>query len=103
MFRSEYLLNTITIKFLKPRKLGISAESWLKHEALFFECTAATCRSTGGVDGLTPDDGACPLVLLEVSGMASLFISDGREAWSTVLGELNVVVTAAIAKNIGGG
>ena len=34
---------TITIKFLKPKKLGAISESWLRHDVLGFECTAATC------------------------------------------------------------
>jgi hypothetical protein len=37
------VLRTITIKFLKPRKLGATVESWLKHEAFGVECTAAIC------------------------------------------------------------
>lgn len=35
--------STITIKFLKPRKLGATSESWLRQDVLGFECTAATC------------------------------------------------------------
>lgn len=37
------LLRTMTIKFLKPRKLGAAAESWLRHEAFGVEWTAAMC------------------------------------------------------------
>lgn len=33
----------MTIKFLKPRKLGAASESWLRHEALGTEWTAAMC------------------------------------------------------------
>lgn len=32
------------MRFLKPRKLGDTSESWLRHEVLALECTAATCR-----------------------------------------------------------
>ena len=37
-------LNTITIKFLKPKKFGDTSESWLKWEFRVFEWTAAICR-----------------------------------------------------------
>jgi hypothetical protein len=37
------LLRTITIKFLNPRKLGATSESWLKYDVLGVECTAAIC------------------------------------------------------------
>lgn len=37
------VLRTITTKFLKPRKLGATVESWLRHDALGVECTAAIC------------------------------------------------------------
>jgi hypothetical protein len=37
------ILRTMTIKFLKPRKLGAASESWLRHEAFGAECTAAMC------------------------------------------------------------
>lgn len=33
----------MTIKFLKPRKLGAASESWLRQEVRSAECTAATC------------------------------------------------------------
>lgn len=35
---------TRTMRFRKPRKLGDTSESWLRHEVLALECTAATCR-----------------------------------------------------------
>jgi hypothetical protein len=31
------ILKTMTIKFLKPRKLGAASESWLRHDALGVE------------------------------------------------------------------
>jgi hypothetical protein len=37
------LLRTMTIKFLKPMKLGVVVESWLRQDVLGLECTAATC------------------------------------------------------------
>jgi hypothetical protein len=37
------ILKTMTIKFLKPRKLGAASESWLRHDALGAEWTAAMC------------------------------------------------------------
>lgn len=35
---------TITMRFRKPTKLGAASESWLRHEGLVCECTAATWR-----------------------------------------------------------
>lgn len=59
----------MTIKFLKPRKLGAASESWLKHDVRVFECTAATWRYlTGGVDSLEDLGAALPL-LLELIGL----------------------------------
>jgi hypothetical protein len=37
------ILRTITMRFLKPMKLGVVGESWLKHDVLAIEWTAATC------------------------------------------------------------
>jgi hypothetical protein len=37
------ILRTMTIKFLKPRKLGAACESWLRQEAFGLEWTAAMC------------------------------------------------------------
>ena len=31
------------MRFLNPKKLGAASESWLRHEVLGFECTAAMC------------------------------------------------------------
>lgn len=31
------------MRFRKPRKLGAVSESWLRHDGLVLECTAATC------------------------------------------------------------
>jgi len=38
-----HVLKTITIRFLNPRKLGAASESWLRHDVLGLECTAAMC------------------------------------------------------------
>ena len=47
----------MTIRFLKPRKLGAALESWLKHEVLGMECTAAMCRYFFFVRGRTGSRG----------------------------------------------
>lgn len=41
---NEDVLNTMTIRFLNPRKLGVTSVSRLKHELRALECTAAICR-----------------------------------------------------------
>lgn len=64
----------MTIRFLKPRKLGVSAESWLKHEVRFFECTAATWQSFKGVDSFILNEMVYPLLKFEVSGMTESLV-----------------------------
>ncbi len=50
----------MTIKFRKPMKLGVVGESWLRHDVLGRECTAATCLYffctfwVGGAAGFDP-------------------------------------------------
>ena len=58
----------MTIRFLKPRKLGASFESWLKQEVLGLEWTAATCRYLEGVGFLEPRGVALPLLVVDMSG-----------------------------------
>lgn len=38
-----YILKTMTIRFLNPKKLGAAVESWLRHDVFGLEWTAATC------------------------------------------------------------
>lgn len=48
---------TKTPRFLKPKKLGLSGESWLKHEVLGALCTANVCLYFLGI-GVVKDDAA---------------------------------------------
>lgn len=62
--RDDHSPRTRTMRFLKPTKLGVTSESWLRHEVLALECTAATCRyllDAGMLDlaGTMGWDGSC--------------------------------------------
>lgn len=67
-------------RFLKPKKLGLSVESWLRHEVLGTACTANVCLYFLGA---TKDDDA---VLSTASFMFGSF--------GAVLGTSWLVVTA---------
>jgi hypothetical protein len=69
----------MTIKFRKPMKLGVVGESWLRHEVLGRECTAATCLyffwarlalTTAGFDAVF-DPLACELAGLLVMALGA--------------------------------
>lgn len=42
--RESTIPSTMTMRLRNPRKLGAAVESWLKHDGLVCECTAATWR-----------------------------------------------------------
>lgn len=59
------VLNTITIRFLNPRKLGVTSVSRLKQELRALECIAAICRYLDEVF-LVLGPVAAPLALSDV-------------------------------------
>lgn len=75
-------------RFLNPRKLGLSLESWLRHEVLFTECTAKVCLyflgalyegeaafrdSSTGIEPRGTADGTSRLVVMAVSMTVAMF------------------------------
>lgn len=94
---------TITIRFLKPTKLGIASASWLRHDVCATEWTAATClyfllmrtrRRASGVLSIssTVVSTVEPLSLTSLFEMTDLFV---RTVFKSV--PVTVEVSTAVA------
>jgi hypothetical protein len=70
----SHLLNTRTIRFRNPRKLGANSESWLRQEVRALEWTAAICRYLEGTSSLWPGAVAAPLLVLDMSEITWLLV-----------------------------
>ena len=81
----------MTIRFLKPRKLGAASESWLRQDVLGLECTAAMCLYF--FPELPADlPLSCPLYLEELLR----FITDGSNDGTSILVDIAVPMVVAM-------
>lgn len=70
-------------RFLKPKKLGLSTASWLKHDVLGTECTAKVCLyffdalndGDAAVSDSTFNDDAQVVVVVVVVGNSRLVLT----------------------------
>lgn len=91
----EFVLRTRTIRFLKPKKLGATSESWLKTDALGFEWYAATCLYFLSIVFESLEGGNEPLDCCDFGGELSIAVL-GSTPGACTLVEVAVCTELAI-------